>query len=217
MLATPEMLVESQSTILHDGRRPLGTRSQADRRSDDKRAARALLDANAGSAALSSSLSHSHGHAARAMAPAEIRVGVDIEWLRHREFLGMAQIAFAAGEAAYIGTLNQPLARCHGFYELWTLKEAFAKALRLHLLDALRLCHFVNEQGAWAPSVPTEDEWQAAVFAPRPDLRLAVVATARQGLQRAIRFRTVELDRECTGWPVVRALSSARCRTPFGR
>jgi phosphopantetheinyl transferase (holo-ACP synthase) len=217
MLATPDMLAGSRPPIARDRQCPTGRQSLVDRRSDDKAAARVLLDAAAGVADSSWSLSHSHGYAALALAPGGMRIGVDVELLRHREFLGMAQIAFTAGEIDYIRQLSEPLVRRFSFYELWTLKEAFAKALQLHLLDALRLCHFVNEQGAWTPCVPTEDEWQAAILAPRPDLRLAVAVVGQNGIPHAIGLRTLELDRECTGWPVVRVLSSSTCSAPFGR
>jgi phosphopantetheinyl transferase len=94
------------------------------------------------------------------------------------------------------------------FYELWTLKEAFAKALRLPLVDALRQCRFVDARFDRRADVPTTRHWRATVFAPRPQLRLAVarVADAQEHLDAPL--DTLEWPRPRTGeWTVVRSLS----------
>ena len=89
----------------------------------------------------------------------------------------MAELGYSPAEAALIASLTEPGQRCAAFYELWTLKEACAKALRLSLVDSLRQCRFVNDGLAWEAKIPSATSWQAIVYAPRPDLRLSLVWT----------------------------------------
>ena len=88
----------------------------------------------------------------------------------------MAEIGFSPAEAAYIAGIGEPAQQRAVFYELWTLKEACTKALGLSLVDGLRLCRFVNEDFDWCATIPTGRSWHAIVFAPRTDLRLALVS-----------------------------------------
>jgi phosphopantetheinyl transferase len=123
----------------------------------------------------SSSLSHSRGFAAFAVAHEPTSVGIDVESLVPRDFRSMARLVFSPPEADHLDSLEDPSTLCAGFYELWTLKEAFAKALRLQLADALRQCCFIDDAGLRRAEIPTTQRWKAMVFAPRPSLRLAVV------------------------------------------
>ena len=120
------------------------------------------------------SLSHSNGCAAIAVAPAGCRAGIDIEVTKARDVHGIAEFAFASGEAQELRWLGEAAATAH-FYVLWTLKEAFAKALGMPLLVATRECVFERCAGTLAASVPSSMPWQAIVFAPRPALTLAAV------------------------------------------
>lgn len=165
---------------------------------------RALLRAAAPGDRESRSLSHSGGYAGLGIAPRETRLGVDLECLAPRDFVSLADIAYAPEEAGWLARLEDGPGRCAAFYELWTLKEAFVKALRLPLLDGLRACRFVDARGNWNGAVPSPEPWQATVFAPRPDVRLAVVAPARPGQPACYEWpgRRVE-------WPVVRQLHVA--------
>ena len=83
-----------------------------------------------------------------ALAPAAVAVGVDLEWMATRDFMGMARAAFSTNECEYLATLDDPSELCSRFYEFWTLKEAFAKALGLALVDALGQCRMVDASGA---------------------------------------------------------------------
>jgi 4'-phosphopantetheinyl transferase len=122
------------------------------------------------------SLSHSGGYAAAAASRSAIRVGVDLECERPRDMERVARFAFAERECAQLDALATAGARVERFYILWTLKEAFAKALSLPLLASLRQCTFFEESGAWRGSVPTESAWVARTFRASPRLVLSVVA-----------------------------------------
>jgi 4'-phosphopantetheinyl transferase len=96
------------------------------RRREEFAVSRALR-AHARSASLPvESLSHSGGHAAMLQARAGLRVGVDLEAHRPRDFLAIARATFAAGEAAMLEELGGKQ-REQAFYALWTLKEASRK------------------------------------------------------------------------------------------
>jgi hypothetical protein len=151
-----------------------------------------------------SSLSHSGGWAAVARAAPGCQVGVDLEFHRPRNLLGIARFAFDPAEIAMIEA--QPPQQQHEvFFALWTLKESMAKALGLPLLAAARQCVFTlddvgvpdsdspdsdspdsdspdsdspdsNSMGVqlWRGQVPTDRPWLARVFRPRPDMALCV-------------------------------------------
>ena len=178
------------------------------RRRRDWASSRALLGAATVASDQNSSLSHSHGYAALALTPRVVAVGVDVEWVAPREFLGMASVAYSASECALLASLDDPQDLCATFYELWTLKEAFAKALQLPLLDALQRCRFVDAGLDRRADVPTTRHWRAAVFAPRPQLRLAVALIADVPEQLGAPIDTFEwpLPRRCD-WTVIRNLA----------
>jgi 4'-phosphopantetheinyl transferase len=155
------------------------------------------------------SLSHSHGYAALALAPPFLAIGVDVEWLVPRDFLGMAEIAFAPVEVDCLASIGDPADRCAKFYELWTLKEAFAKALGLPLVDALQQCCFADAGRTGTIVVPTPQSWCAKVFAPRPQLRVAVACVA--DVTGSIRFPLETLEwppARPTAWPIACSLAS---------
>jgi 4'-phosphopantetheinyl transferase len=144
------------------------------RRALERTASLALL-ANTGAPAMPRrSLSHSNGCAAIAIAPAGCRAGIDIEATKSRDVHSIAEFTFAPSEAQELRSLGEPDATAH-FYVLWTLKEAFAKALGLPLLVAMRECVFGRSAESFAACVPSSAPWQAIVFAPRPALTLAAV------------------------------------------
>jgi len=178
------------------------------RRRRDWASSRALLSAATVASDQSSSLSHSHGYSALALAPHAVTVGVDVEWLAPREFLGMASVAYCAAECSLLASLDDPQDLCATFYELWTLKEAFAKALQLPLVDALKGCRFVDARLDRRADVPTTRHWRATVFAPRPQLRLAVALIADTPEQLIAPIGTFEwpMPRPCN-WIVIRSLT----------
>ena len=209
-LATPAAADQFDPSSLHESDRAEWTNLKTPRRRRDWASSRALLEAAGPTGNRSSSLSHSHGYAALAVAPRTVAVGIDVEWLAPREFRGMARIAYSAAECALLDAIDDPQDVCAMFYELWTLKEAFAKALRLPLVDALQQCRFVDAGFDPCADVPTNRHWRATVFAPRPQLRLAVacIADAPENLDAPLDTREWPQPRT-SDWPVIRRLSGS--------
>jgi hypothetical protein len=154
------------------------------------------------------SVSHSRGYAAWPSHPAQVAVGVDLQ-------CGTARVPRDGGrrllavEYELLASLGDPQELCATFYELWTLKEAFAKALRLPLVDALRRCRFVDAEFDHRADIPTTRHWRATVFAPRPQLRLAVARVADGAEHLDVPLGKFEWPRPRTSdWTVIRSLSS---------
>lgn len=121
------------------------------------------------------SLSHSGGFAAVAASGNALRLGVDLECERVRDVTRLAKFAFSDSESEQLAALPAE-ARTERFYFLWTLKEAFAKALSLPLMESVRRCAFVYGDNGWQGSAPTSEAWSAWVFRPTPEMVLSVVA-----------------------------------------
>jgi hypothetical protein len=198
-LATPDAATRFDPSSLQEAERAEWAVLRTERRRRDWASSRALLGAVPDAGDHSRSLSHSHGYAALAFASGAVAVGVDLERLVPRDFLGMARVAFAPEEADRLADSYDPVERCSRFYELWTLKEAFAKALRLPLVDALRQCRFADSDCEGLSRVPAAGCWRATVFAPRFDLRLAFVRVADRDDLLAAPISTAE-------WPSPRAV-----------
>jgi hypothetical protein len=172
----------------------LGARRRAD--FEVSRALLAFADVQAGA----HSLSHSAEHAALLIAPAECQTGVDLEINRPRDVLRLARFAFHEHEVVALEAALEE-ARPQLFYTLWTLKESFAKALQLDLVDAIRHCVFWTEGGEWRGQIPTAAAWSAAVFQPRPHLFLAVACI---GAHRLPQLQQWEWPPKQRGdWPLI--------------
>lgn len=184
---------------------------RSSRRRADFEVSRALLAAvDVGTAA--HSLSHSAGHAALLIAPNGWRIGVDLEIKRPRDVLKLARFGFHEDEVCALESAA-PESRLALFYTLWTLKESFAKALQLELIDALRQCVFWNDGRNWQGRVPTGSAWSASVFQPRPDI---FVAAAWIGSNEAVPLEQWEWPPERRGdWPVIAACASAPSTAAF--
>lgn len=115
-------------------------------------------------------LSHSHGVIVCAAATGR-QVGVDVEYgARRVEFLELAERYFAAAEVAHLRGLSGPRQQA-AFFAIWTLKEAFVKAIGQGLsfpldtfafdLDGDRLMCFNAP-----PSLP--ESWRFFQFEPTP-------------------------------------------------
>ncbi|MGO8792949.1 MAG: 4'-phosphopantetheinyl transferase family protein [Terriglobia bacterium] len=128
--------------------------------------------------ALSFSLSHTRGCVACAIAP-NAPVGVDVEQT-DRLLCGneLADRFFSEDEAAW---LRQCSVEIYGtrFAELWTLKEAYLKALGVGLSGPLDSISFrFDEHGRidfMGPSMVQPREWHFALFEPSHSVRLGVV------------------------------------------
>lgn len=157
------------------------------------------------------SLSHSGGYAAAAASRAATSIGVDLECERPRDLKRIARFAFAESENAQLEALKTPAERVERFYILWTLKEAFAKALALPLLASLRQCTFSESAGAWRASVPTKQAWVARAYRASPTLVLSVVALLPESVSPAdFRISTREWPAPALEpWRTLIALASA--------
>lgn len=116
-------------------------------------------------------LSHSHGRALCAVAAEPI--GCDIEW-RNPELAcrSVAERLFAPGECAALDAL--PLERwVAGFYNCWTRKEAFVKAIGLGLSYPLHA--FEVSVGEAATFVSGGAGWSLTSFEPAPSFQAALV------------------------------------------
>ncbi len=127
-------------------------------------------------------LSHSGGFAAYGENVAGSRIGVDLEWIRERDVLSLAEFAYSPEEYAWLKTLADN-ERQTAFVELWVLKEAAGKALGLDLFDALGNCRFALSEKSVTPYIEGGKTWTALVFAPRPLLRLAILVEGRSGYE----------------------------------
>jgi 4'-phosphopantetheinyl transferase len=153
------------------------------------------LAADAGAPALTFNLSHTHGLVACVVAPGA-DVGIDVEGIDRP--VGAEEIAarfFSPSEQA-------DLARCPAdqrarrFFELWTLKEAYIKALGKGLSHALNTFGFaLDDPGAIGFMPPADADtamWQFALFAPTDRHRMAVAV--RGGRDRVWRMDATSHD-----------------------
>lgn len=135
------------------------------------------LAADGNTPTLTFNLSHTHGLVACAIAPG-VDVGIDVEGVDRQ--VGAEEVAtrfFSPGERA-------DLARCPAderarrFFELWTLKEAYIKAIGKGLSHPLNTFGFaLNEPGSIGFRPPSDVDvaaWQFALFAPTDRHRMAV-------------------------------------------
>jgi hypothetical protein len=207
-LATPDAARQFDPATLSRADRAAWDALRTERRRLDWASSRALLGVVPIAAGQASSLSHSHGFAALARVPEPIAVGVDLEWLAPRDFPSLARMAYSTAEADEFDSLEDASLLSERFYEAWTLKEAFAKALRLPLADALATCCFARAHGVATASVPTTRHWRAIVFAPRPELRLALALVANtEDALAASPAMTEWPPARAVHWPVVRRVS----------
>ncbi len=124
-------------------------------------------------------------------------VGVDVELIRPRDVQRLARAVFDARERATLA--NQPQAKqADTFYQLWTLKEAFSKALGTGLSTPLRELVFDYDAtaerlrflspGRIAPHV--EAQFVSFVPAPQTVAALALLLPSA-GCQLALSFHTM--------------------------
>jgi 4'-phosphopantetheinyl transferase len=138
-----------------------------------------------GDEGLQFSLSHSHGVALCAVAW-DRAVGCDLEWkdeaLARRE---TADRLFSARERVDLKRLA-PAQWVEGFYNCWTRKEAFVKALGRGLSHPLDSFDVTVAPGEPAALLSRPGQWSMVGFAPRHGFEAAVVV---EGVDQAIRFR----------------------------
>lgn len=130
-------------------------------------------------ASLSFNLSHSAGLVACAVSETFV-VGIDVEPLdRKVDIERVAERFFAPAEIAQLAARDDIEARTRLFFELWTLKESWIKALGTGLsqpLDHIAFTRGETDGIAVAFPAPAGGPWWFALFAPEPRFRLAVSA-----------------------------------------
>jgi 4'-phosphopantetheinyl transferase len=133
------------------------------------------------------SLSHTDGFVACAVSPCE-RVGIDVEATdRPAAHLEIARAFFSTAELADLMSLP-PAQQKERFFDIWTLKEAYAKARGMGLqlpLDQFSM-HFAPQRKpgiTFSRDLPDDPEsWRFSQFSPTPRHRLAVADGSGRGL-----------------------------------
>lgn len=182
-LAAPEARSRFDASSLCAAERAAWSAIRSERRRRDFEVSRALAGEVAPDADTRCSQTHSHGYAALAAAR-HVAVGVDLERCVPRDGASLAATAFSAREVGFVAGQAGDEARALAFYDLWVLKEACAKALGRPLVEVLGGTDFSPWLRGASPTVPgpaEADPWSAWLFAPRPDLRLAVFAAGATG------------------------------------
>jgi 4'-phosphopantetheinyl transferase len=137
-------------------------------------------------------LSHTRGLVACAVA-LEHAVGVDVEHVERRTDIDqLAPAVFSERERAELGALSGAEKRAR-FFQLWTLKEAYIKAVGKGLSLPLRSITTelpASEQPRLCFAAPLSDDgkdWWLDVHAPRPSHMLAVALNVAPPVRAAIR------------------------------
>lgn len=133
-------------------------------------------------------LSHTGGLAACAVTQA-LDCGVDVERRdKRRNFLGMSRTAFSELEQANLRQIPEEERQAR-FYEIWTLKEAYIKAIGMGLSQPLHQFSFELDvpDGPRFEPAPRRPAKPWAFYLDRPteqhQLALALSATPRSGVQ----------------------------------
>ncbi len=146
-------------------------------------------------------LSHSRGLVCCAVSR-ERDVGIDVEWVgRDTDIDGLARKVFAADEVAYLGRL-EGCARRDAFFAIWTLKEAYTKAVGRGLsipLDGFSVCLdslslVIGQSLLDDPDAGNGADWQVRLAPPIPGYKLAVAVRAGRSGRMVYRFREVTPD-----------------------
>ena len=139
-----------------------------------------------GAPALRLNLSHTRGLAAAALT-VDNDIGIDVEWLgRHTDCLGLGQRFFAASECELLRAA--PAERLvETFLALWTLKEAYVKAIGKGLAQPLDSFSFTPEPPAISFADPTADDPARWLFRQvRPTGRHLLALALRHPRPRAV-------------------------------
>ena len=147
------------------------------------------------SARLCFNLSHTRGHVAVAVA-LDREVGVDVERIApSRADEEVARQLFAPAEFAAFQEEPQ-VGRAEAFFDLWTLKEAYIKAVGLGLALPLKDFAFTRDplRISFAPTLDDiPSRWLFRRFHPAPDVAMALAARRGQGAEPEVKLRQVEL------------------------
>lgn len=110
------------------------------------------------------SLSVSHSFSAVAVAISQSGpIGIDVEKLRRRRYLSIAEQYFPAGQARVLASLPDGHQRRDHFYRVWTLKEALGKARGLGFAQIVSLDPFCDDFGGFSRETLFQDEYCISV------------------------------------------------------
>ena len=153
------------------------------------------INASDASARLCFNLSHTRGWVAVAVA-LDREVGVDVEGVApDRADEEVARQLFAPAEFAAFQEEPQG-ARAAVFFDFWTLKEAYIKAVGLGVALPLRDFAFTRLplRISFAPTLDdTPSRWLFRRFRPAPDIAMALAARRGQGAEPVVNLRQVDL------------------------
>jgi 4'-phosphopantetheinyl transferase len=140
-------------------------------------------------------LSHTHGLVACAVTQ-EHDIGVDVEYIERRvELLGVARHVFSEQEVLGLTALTDAAQRDR-FFDLWTLKEAYVKAIGKGLGAPLQAITFLPSEPDSVPVLFAAEardrstDWCFRRHTPGPAHRLAVAL--RAGPSAAVRFTRLD-------------------------
>jgi 4'-phosphopantetheinyl transferase len=155
------------------------------------------VDAGDAAMRLSFNLSHTHGFVAVAVA-LDLDVGVDVERIAPaRADEEVARQLFAPAEFAAF--MAEPEARrAEAFFDLWTLKEAYIKAVGLGVALPLEDFAFTRDplRIHFAPGLNDRPEdWLFRRFRPAPGMAMALAARRGRDAEPLVNARQVTLDR----------------------
>ena len=103
------------------------------------------------------SLSHSHGAALLAAGAYPLPLGVDIEWLRPRDFSALADLSCSAEERQWLAARGW---RAADYYRLWCTKEALIKAAGLDFPADLPHAGVCRQGGHTKLHIGGQSGWQ---------------------------------------------------------
>ena len=118
-----------------------------------------------------------------------LQVGVDVEGLDRRTSTELANRYFAAPEIAHLERVQDPVAKKKLFLKIWTLKEAFIKAigtgLRTPLSDfAFHHCDDSNPKIEFLNThLQDQMEWHFQSFEPLPGFIASTAVACRTGAE----------------------------------
>lgn len=187
----PALVNRYDPALLRDIDLPRASATRSSVAEGEWRASRALMQ-RLPAHPLSTSLSHKLGHVVLACAPAGWQVGVDLEQLRPRDTLRLADWMASPLEIAALADMPPDAALRH-FYRLWTVKEAMIKARGLDFPADMKRNTLVQDRatGSWRLDADGQEDWSVRVFEAEPGWVLAVVWRAPEGRQADIDWEIV--------------------------
>lgn len=132
------------------------------------------------------SISHSKDYVVLALS--DKLVGVDIEWMGDREYISLAERFFAKEEMLFLNTLPYQEQK-ETFYQLWTLKESYVKALGLGLRISLSSFAFTKQRAyEWALLKNAEEDitknaWAFKVISLLPNYSIAIATALDEAVE----------------------------------